>query len=261
MKTNFLKRNAKITAIAWFMGVMLFGSSTVFAQVKIGASPTTIDPTNHLEVESTTPAGMKTSIDKAGKVTIKDGTEGMGRVFTSDIIGKGSWKDIKMTAVTSEQQTQGVYTLLPVSSGNCSGVVGSLPPSCAVDLNQAITFTTTKATNDVIIDYKVGYSIYGGPSSLNFSLVLYVDLPGLGSFRYVDGDFVSMTASGCTGESRLTKIVLKNLPPRTYTAKVYLLPGVNSPTAVGMGIGWSSGPGCGTDNTNVFNKLIATVSE
>lgn len=94
MKTNLPKRNAKIIALAWLMGAMLFGSSTVFAQVKTVTSPTTID--SNLEVE--TPGGNKVKVHKmTGKLTIKDGTEGMGKVFTSDAVGEGSWENTPVT--------------------------------------------------------------------------------------------------------------------------------------------------------------------
>jgi hypothetical protein len=95
MKTRQLLTKALYSAA--FGAAMLFATSNVQAQVKIGNNPTVIGSSNHLEVESTLPAGMKTSIDKAGKVTIKDGTEGAGRVFTSDAAGQGSWQLVTPT--------------------------------------------------------------------------------------------------------------------------------------------------------------------
>ena len=75
-----------------FTAGLLLSSSAIFAQVKIGTNPTTINAANNLEVEAST-AGRKTSIDKVtGQVTIADGTQKAGRVFTSDGIGAGSWK-------------------------------------------------------------------------------------------------------------------------------------------------------------------------
>jgi hypothetical protein len=63
-----------------------------FAQVKIGTNPTTIEPNSNLEVEASTP-GRKTKVDKTtGQVTITDGTQGAGKVFTSDADGGGSWQ-------------------------------------------------------------------------------------------------------------------------------------------------------------------------
>ncbi len=70
---------------------MLLGSSSAFAQVKIGSNPTSINAANNLEVEAST-AGRKTSIDKTtGKVTIADGSQGVDKVLTSDANGVATW--------------------------------------------------------------------------------------------------------------------------------------------------------------------------
>lgn len=94
MKTQHLllrTSRAKITS-ALFATTLLFGSSAAFAQVKIGTNPTTIEPNSNLEVEAST-AGRKTKIDKTtGQVTITDGTEGAGKVLTSDATGGASWQ-------------------------------------------------------------------------------------------------------------------------------------------------------------------------
>jgi len=88
MKIERLVSKALSSAI--FASAILFGSS-VFAQVKIGTNPTTIDPANNLEVEAST-AGNKVSVNKTtGKVTIADGTQGPGKVLTSDANGIASW--------------------------------------------------------------------------------------------------------------------------------------------------------------------------
>jgi len=82
---------AKITS-ALIATALLLGSSAAFAQVKIGTNPTTIEPNSNLEVEASTP-GRKTKIDKTtGQVTITDGTEGAGKVLTSDAAGGTSWQ-------------------------------------------------------------------------------------------------------------------------------------------------------------------------
>jgi hypothetical protein len=94
MKTQILQfRNVRknITFIL-FSTALLLGSSAAFAQVKIGTNPTTIEPNSNLEVEASTP-GRKTKIDKTtGQVTITDGTEGAGKVLTSDAVGGTSWQ-------------------------------------------------------------------------------------------------------------------------------------------------------------------------
>lgn len=70
----------------------LAASSVSNAQVKIGTNPATIEPNSNLEVEASTP-GRKTKIDKTtGQVTITDGTQGAGKIFTSDAVGGASWQ-------------------------------------------------------------------------------------------------------------------------------------------------------------------------
>ncbi|WP_051350036.1 hypothetical protein [Dyadobacter alkalitolerans] len=95
MKTQNLLFNiswTKITSVL-FVAALLLGSSAVFAQVKIGTNPATIEPNSNLEVEASTP-GRKTKIDKTtGQVTITDGTEGAGKVLTSDAAGGASWQN------------------------------------------------------------------------------------------------------------------------------------------------------------------------
>ena len=76
-----------------FAATMLLGSSAAFAQVKIGTNPTTIEPGSHLAVEASTP-GRKVKVDKTtGQLSITDGTEGAGKVLTSDATGGSSWQN------------------------------------------------------------------------------------------------------------------------------------------------------------------------
>jgi hypothetical protein len=94
MKTQHLlfKVSRAKVASTLFAAALLFGSSAVFAQVKIGTNPATIEPNSNLEVEASTP-GRKTKIDKTtGQVTITDGTEATGKVLTSDAVGGTSWQ-------------------------------------------------------------------------------------------------------------------------------------------------------------------------
>ncbi|TDE14427.1 hypothetical protein [Dyadobacter psychrotolerans] len=84
---------SKVLAGTIFTAAMIF-SSSLFAQVKIGTNPTTINAANNLEVEAST-AGRKTSISKTtGQVTIADGTEGDGKLLTSDVNGAASWQPV-----------------------------------------------------------------------------------------------------------------------------------------------------------------------
>ncbi|MGM9512393.1 hypothetical protein ACS5NO_31965 [Larkinella sp. GY13] len=82
------------TALKHTLVVLALFASTVVAeaQMKIGSNPTVTNPNANLEVEASTP-NRKVTVDKTtGQVTIKDGTEGAGKVFTSDANGGGSWQ-------------------------------------------------------------------------------------------------------------------------------------------------------------------------
>ncbi len=95
---------------------MLLGTSSAFAQVKIGSNPTSINAANNLEVEAST-AGRKTSVDKTtGQVTIKDGTEGAGKILTSDATGGASWQSpttIRVPETVWIGEQTGTYTITP----------------------------------------------------------------------------------------------------------------------------------------------------
>lgn len=114
-----------ITGGLLFAGLLL--SSSVMAQVKIGTNPTTIDPNNNLEVEASTP-GRKTAINKTtGQVTITDGTQAAGKVFTSDANGGGSWQtsgvgcasfDARGDNTTTPVVNTGVYTPVALIANN-----------------------------------------------------------------------------------------------------------------------------------------------
>ncbi|WP_229217001.1 hypothetical protein [Dyadobacter luteus] len=78
------------TTILLFFTIFILSFSS-FGQVKIGANPTVIDPANNLEVESST-TGNKISINKTnGKMTVADGSQGAGRILTSDANGVATW--------------------------------------------------------------------------------------------------------------------------------------------------------------------------
>jgi len=101
-------KTKQLLVSALFATTFLLSSSALFAQVKIGTASTTIDPANNLEVQGST-AGRKVAIDKTtGKVTIADGTQGNGKVLTSDALGGASWKapvtDIFVDAINPANQ-------------------------------------------------------------------------------------------------------------------------------------------------------------
>ncbi|WP_157486832.1 hypothetical protein [Dyadobacter alkalitolerans] len=104
-----MKTTRLFSAILFTM--MLAGASTTFAQVKIGTNPTTIDPNSNLEVEASTP-GRKTSVNKTtGQVTIADGTQGQGKVLTSDANGGSSWQATQLVRATVNYVNDGVVTV------------------------------------------------------------------------------------------------------------------------------------------------------
>lgn len=87
----FKVSSAKKTS-SLIVAILLLGTSTAFAQVKIGTNPTTIEPNSNLEVEASTP-GRKMKVDKTtGQLSITDGTEGAGKVLTSDAVGGTNWQ-------------------------------------------------------------------------------------------------------------------------------------------------------------------------
>lgn len=84
--------------------VLLHTAPVATAQIKIGANPTTIDPSNSLEVESLTP-GNKISINKmTGKLKIADGSQAENRVLTSDANGVATWKSPTNLVVLARNQ-------------------------------------------------------------------------------------------------------------------------------------------------------------
>lgn len=107
---NLKQRYIKITTRTLFAAVLLFGSSAAFAQVKIGSNPTVINPANNLEVEAST-TGRKTSVDKTtGQVTIADGTEGVGKILTSDVSGGASWQAVTSAMKSPKMRLSGGTT-------------------------------------------------------------------------------------------------------------------------------------------------------
>ena len=120
-----MKTNTLFSTLVLTLGFA--ASSVSIAQVKIGSNPTTIDPNNNLEVEASTP-GRKTAINKTtGQVTITDGTQAAGKVFTSDANGGGSWQtsgvgcasfDAKGDNTTTPVVNTGVYTPVALIANN-----------------------------------------------------------------------------------------------------------------------------------------------
>jgi hypothetical protein len=140
MKTRNLLFKISQTKVTRFLfaGTLLFGSSAAFAQVKIGTNPTTIEPNSNLEVEAST-SGRKMKVDKTtGQVTIQDGTEGAGKIFTSDAVGGGSWQSVSLTAFAA---LQGGRENLPQSVN--AGLLGTITfPGETTDPTNSFTPST-----------------------------------------------------------------------------------------------------------------------
>lgn len=67
-------------------------SAQINAQIKVGTNPTTITADTNLEVESANGSKVQVSKD-LGKITIKDGSQTVNKVLTSDANGVATWKD------------------------------------------------------------------------------------------------------------------------------------------------------------------------
>ena len=71
-------------------------SAEINAQLKVGSNATTITANTNLEIESTN--GNKVQVSKdLGKVIIKDGSEAVNKVLTSDANGVATWKDTQLS--------------------------------------------------------------------------------------------------------------------------------------------------------------------
>ncbi|KAA6440353.1 hypothetical protein FEM33_07040 [Dyadobacter flavalbus] len=93
---------------SYFFAMLVF-SEAAFAQFKIGNNITKVDPNASLEVEGVT-NGRRFRIDKStGQITIRDGSQGNGRVLTSDAQGRASWKLITPNSLS------------PFARGICDG--------------------------------------------------------------------------------------------------------------------------------------------
>lgn len=138
------------------LSAALLLSSTLMAQVKIGSNPTTIDPNNNLEVEASTP-GRKTAINKTtGQVTITDGTQGAGKVFTSDANGGGSWQTSGAGCASFDAKGDNTTTTPVVDTG-------VFTPTKLIA--NSVTYSPTGAYNSTTGEYTVpesGFYLFHG---------------------------------------------------------------------------------------------------
>ncbi len=157
---------------------MLLAASNVFAQVKIGTNPTTIEPNSNLEVEASTP-GRKMKVDKTtGQVSIADGTEGAGKTFTSDAVGGGSWQSVSLTAFAASQGGRENFPQSPNTGllgtitfpGETTDPTNSFTPSTGTFVTPAdgyyVLFGSTQFDNS---------ALPGVPNLIRTCLYLYVN--------------------------------------------------------------------------------------
>jgi len=260
-------KTKQLISQAFLAAALLLSSSALFAQVKIGTNPTTINAANNLEVEGST-AGRKVAIDKVtGKMTIADGSEGAAKVLTSDAAGVATWQAMRTTGITAfEQTTPGIsLNFPPITAGTCPAPeIGLAPPACAVDLNQNGTFSITNAVNDVIIDLADGAALTGNSTTVYYLISVFLDKTTPGVFEAVGSEFITYSNIGCGTSPIRSKIALKNLPVRAgYNLKVFYTPWMNTGTAarIGLGTETSPGSGCGRASSYLTNKLIVSVSQ
>ncbi|CAG5000551.1 hypothetical protein DYBT9275_02486 [Dyadobacter sp. CECT 9275] len=253
------------TLLASAITAALFSSSPLFAQVKIGSNPTTIEAGSNLEVEASTPS-RQVKVDKtSGQLTIKDGTEGLNKILVSDANGGASWKKIRLTDVTTFTQTSGIQLVIPLGNTLCqNGNVN--PPACAKDMNLDGSFTITEVTSDVIIESLSIYTSEGNVagSKNQFTIMLYVDKTTPGVFESVAFSLQTSNIVGCDAQSANVKAVLKDLPPRAAPYQIKAFAGAwsnNGTFAVVVGMGMAAVPGCGTTPSVGNNRLIVSVTQ
>ena len=221
---------------AVFAAVTFFNTAEVSAQVKIGSNPTVINAANNLEVESADPT-KKVSVDKTtGKVTIADGSQGAAKVLTSDANGVATWQPMKSTSINSFIQTSATGIVIPIAPGGGGSycplpVLGSVPPACAIDINKDGSFTISNAINDVVIDMIGQTTLALNNGTVQVFYLLYLDKTTPGTYELIDKFNLTMDAVSCSGYNLGFKTALKNLPPRSYNLKMYVIKWYKSATS------------------------------
>ncbi|WP_052731036.1 hypothetical protein [Spirosoma radiotolerans] len=166
--------------------VVIASTLATQAQVKIGSNPTVIEPQSNLEVEASTP-NRQVKVDKTtGQLTIKDGTEGVGKILTSDAVGGASWQKISSNTIdqlpkmritggntpvfTSNFQSQEVqYTTIDYSEGGMSKVGNGLrvPTTGYYQLNTITGFQNGAGCTDANALIATSLTLYVNGTALN----------------------------------------------------------------------------------------------
>lgn len=169
MKTQVLLSKISGTKItsALFAAALLLGTSSAFAQVKIGTNPTTIEPNSNLEVEAST-AGRKTKIDKTtGQVSIADGTEGAGKVLTSDAAGGTSWQNPLSGAMVNGTTGSQVTVTNTGTFATYSGATITLPRAGTYMVTAQWTMPTASTTYPIGNQAFINTALSTNPSTFD----------------------------------------------------------------------------------------------
>ncbi len=165
-------KTKRLLSIALFVAFAALSNES-FAQIKIGTNPTTIEPNSNLEVEAST-SGRKMKVDKTtGQVTITDGTQGAGKVFTSDAAGAGSWQAAG-PSVYVEASNTGSQTVV-----GGSGFNRIIMPTEIVDIgdnyNPATSQFTVPTTGYYMVMGRTSKDVTNNVSEHQLSFVLLVN--------------------------------------------------------------------------------------
>lgn len=267
---------------------MLLGTSSAFAQVKIGDNPTTINAGSALEIESTNKGLLMPRIALTNTTTWGlAGTSAAGmHVYNTNMaitstnsnyptlvakIGEYYWDGTgwvaletvsKRTVITSYNQSAGVYMILPVGAAVCDP--SPTIPACSISSNLNGSLNITSPVNDVIVDVTGQYAaMLNGKTDVK--VVVYMDKTTPGVFEPI-GIFTNVIAENatpalvCYASSFNYKLALQNLPVRTYSIKVNLVPWNYGGSLAGIyALGVSPILGCGSSPATQF--LITSVTQ
>ncbi|OZI07672.1 hypothetical protein BWI93_13210 [Siphonobacter sp. BAB-5385] len=188
----------QLLGTACFLAALLT-SSSLFAQVKVGTNPTAIETASNLEVEAST-TGRKVKVDKTtGQLTIADGTQGAGKVLTSDANGGASWQ-------AAPSQTSPVWIYAKQST---TQTISGLTP---IDFNIETADRGSNfdpSTDKITVPSSGIYQISCGTKKINtnaggFNMALYVFVNGANhTIIYEDAWTTPSTLPRATGSLTL----------------------------------------------------------
>ncbi|MBE9461420.1 hypothetical protein ACFP1I_01470 [Dyadobacter subterraneus] len=250
------------------IAAMLFGSSAVFAQVKIGDNPTTINAGSALEIESANKGLLmpRTSLTNTTTWGLAGTAVAGMHIYNTNMsiastntayptlaakIGEYYWDGNgwvalapgqRTTDITSWPQTAGAYLYVPanLAANGCA--------SCIVNINQTGTFSIKNSINDVIIDVVDFSSVSFHNGQVVMAYVVETDKTTAGTFERVGFYSLPYTGTACSGLSTNAKFTMKNLPARAqpYTVRVMAYASYNGgSTPANFGVGVLSNTGCG----------------